>query len=117
MSQIRIVEDYLPLMNVPGLGPCVLVPTVRSVRYSGDTTLAEALTAINRQVVENAALVARNDVDVADMKQWLIERMGYEPGEHVTGNTTLTPMFAELDKVPSASPDEAAPVEGGRDER
>lgn len=117
MSQIRIVEDYLPVVNVAGLGPCVLVPTVRSVRYDGSTTLAEALTAINQQVVESAALVARNDVDVADIKAWLVEHLGYAPGGHVTGNTTLTPLFAELDKVPSALPDEAAPVEGGQDER
>ena len=115
-QQIKVMEGYLPMVLVPGVGPCVLVPTVGSVRYAGNTTLGEALTAINEQVMANAATVARNDVEVADMKAWLVEHLGYAPGDHVTGNATLTPLFAELDKVPSAAPDEAAPVEGGRDE-
>lgn len=110
------LSGFLPLVNIGGI-PCALIPTVHTVTYSGGTTLAEALASMNEQIVASAATVARQDADLADAIAFLIERFDYQPSEHATGNTYLTPLFTELEKVPSDSaPESQRPVpatEGG----
>lgn len=117
-----IVEGFLPVLFDPVTGGTrVHVPTVHTVRYEGDTTLAEAMTAQNEQMVATASVAARATMDVADVVRWLTEHYGYIPAQTNSEASFLTPMFAELPKVPtelsgvstelpSADPAEEVPV-------
>lgn len=96
-----VVEDALQVIHISGIGPVVVLPTVRSIKYADGVTLKAALEAMNEQITASAAAVARNTADMADLKTWLTEQFGYAPKEHQTGNDYLTPLFTMLPKTPT----------------
>ena len=100
-STPTVIEDGLTVINLPGIGPAVVLSTVRAIKYADGITLKAALEAMNEQITASAAAVARNTADMADMKTWLTEQFGYTPQDHQTGNDYLTPLFTVLPKTPT----------------
>lgn len=96
-----VIEDYLPILNIPGIGPAVIIPTTRSVKFAEGVTLKAALDAMAEQITASAAAVGRMDADLADIITWLTEQFGYVKQDHQTGGSYLTPLFTELPKAPT----------------
>lgn len=109
MAQAQIQKRCLPIVNVNGV-PCVMIGTTKDVIYNDEFTLEEALAAFRGEILASAATVTRNDADLADMKAWLIEHLGYTPKQHDTGNVYLTPLMTEIERVPSVSEPAAEPA-------
>ena len=102
MSQsIAVITDALPVLNVPGSGPAVLITTTGAIQYAPGMSLQTALAAHQAQIVESASAVARAEADLADVVAWLIEHLGYVKSDHTTEGSYLTPLFEEVSKTPT----------------
>lgn len=98
-----VMEDCLPVIDIPGVGPVVFLPTTRGIKAGEGVTLQAVLAGMNAQIVANAAAVARIQADLADIRVWLTERHGYVPGAHETGDSYLVPLYAAIAKVPTGT--------------
>lgn len=96
-----VIEDCLPVVNIPGFGPAVVIPTTRGIKFAEGVTLKTALDAMAEQVTASAAAVARMDTELSDVIAWLTEQFGYVKQDHQTGDTYLTPLFTQLPKTPT----------------
>lgn len=104
--QIPTLENYYPVVNVQDVGPCVLVPTAKIVKFSENMSVEAALNAMNEQISASAAQVARMDAELADTLVWLADHHGYIKGEPNPAGEYFVHAYAPLAKVPSdASPE------------
>ncbi len=104
MSPIILIRDALMVMNVPGVGPAVVIPTTGAVEYAPGMSLQTALAAHQAQIVDSARQVARNTADTADLIVWA-QTLGYVKRDHVMDGTSLNPLFERLEKVPTGTPE------------
>lgn len=96
-----VIEDCPLIINVPDLGPVLVLTTTRSIKFSEGKTLKTGLDTMMAEITRLASNVIVLEAKLADASTWLTEQLGYAPKDHQTEDYFLTPLFTEKPKTPT----------------